>query len=386
MVVEKLIRECRGLQNLIVEFRRDFHMNPELAYEEYRTSSIVERELKNLGYSVTRAAGTGVIGVIGSGGKTVALRADMDALPINEENDVPYKSRVKGKMHACGHDAHTAMLLGAARVIAKFKDKFRGRVKLIFQPAEEGGAGAKKIVEEGHLDDVDAIFGLHVWAELPSGVIGVRKGPFLASADAFRITIKGRGGHAAAPHYAVDPIACAIDLASMYQKIITREIDPLEPAVISLTCIKAGTTFNVIPEEAVMLGTIRAFREEVRNYIVERMKEITSKGAAVMRCEGMFELTKEYIPPTINNEELAEMAARELKVLGEVVEPKQSMGAEDFSFYTRKTKGLYVVLGIRNEEKGIIHPHHHPKFDVDEDVLWMGAAIYSILAYKFLEK
>jgi len=384
-VESKIVEEARKLEQQIVEWRRDFHMHPELAYEEVRTSGVVEKELRSLGYKVVRAAKTGVIGVMKCGeGPTIALRADMDALPVTEENDVPYKSRVPGKMHACGHDAHTAMLLGAARVLVGVKDSLKGTVKLIFQPGEEGGLGAKRIVEEGHLDDVDAVIGLHVWAEMPSGVIGIREGPLLASADAFKVTIKGRGGHAAMPHLSVDPIACAVDLVNAYQKIITREINPLEPAVISVACIKAGETFNVIPEKAEMLGTIRTFNEEVRNFIIERMKKITREIAGAMRCEGEFELTKEYIPPTVNDPRLARIARETLKPLGKIVEPKPTMGAEDFAFYTKKAPGLFVLLGIRNEKKGIIYPHHHPKFDVDEDVLWMGTAIYALLAYKLL--
>ncbi|NJE08127.1 amidohydrolase [Thermococcus sp. M39] len=386
-VEEFVIKKAKELESYIVEMRRDFHMYPELKYEEERTSSIVSKELEELGYEVMRTAKTGVIGILRGKeeGKTVALRADMDALPVQEENDVPYKSRVPGKMHACGHDAHTAMLLGAAKILAEIKDKLNGTVKLIFQPGEEGGLGAKKIVEEGHLDDVEAIFGIHVWAELPSGTIGIREGPLLASADAFKATIRGKGGHGAVPHMSIDPIVVAIDIANAYQKIISREINPLDPAVISVTKIVAGTTFNVIPETAELWGTIRAFNEEVRDFIIERMRQITEGYAKSMRCEGEFELTMEYIPPTINDKGLADFARRALKPLGEIVEPRPTLGAEDFAFYTQKTPGLFVLLGIRNEEKGIIYPHHHPKFNVDESVLWKGSAIYALLAYEYLE-
>ncbi len=295
---EFVIKRAKELEPYIIERRIDFHMYPELKYEEKRTSSIVSKELEELGYEVIKTAKTGVIGILRGKeeGKTVALRADMDALPVQEENDVPYKSRVPGKMHACGHDAHTAMLLGAAKILAEIKDKLNGTVKLIFQPGEEGGLGAKKIVEEGHLDDVDAIFGIHVWAELPSGTIGIKEGPLLASADAFKATIRGKGGHGAVPHMSIDPIVVAVDIANAYQKIISRETNPLDPAVISVTKIVAGTTFNVIPETAELWGTIRAFNEEVRDFIIERMKQITEGYAKSMRCEGEFELTMEYIP------------------------------------------------------------------------------------------
>jgi len=387
-VEEFVVKKARMLESYIVEMRRDFHMYPELKYEEERTSSIVSKELEELGYEVMRTAKTGIIGILRGKeeGRTVTLRADMDALPVQEENDVPYKSRVPGKMHACGHDAHTAMLLGAAKILAEIKDKLNGTVKLIFQPGEEGGLGAKKIVEEGHLDDVDAIFGIHVWAELPSGTIGIREGPLLASADAFKATIRGKGGHGAVPHMSIDPIVVAIDIANAYQKIISREINPLDPAVISVTKIVAGTTFNVIPETAELWGTIRAFNEGIRDFIIERMRQITEGYAKSMRCDGGFELTMEHIPPTINDKGLADFARRILKPLGEIVEPRPTLGAEDFAFYTQKTPGLFVLLGIRNEEKGIIYPHHHPKFNVDESVLWKGSAIYALLAYKYLEE
>ncbi|GAB6102551.1 amidohydrolase [Thermococcus atlanticus] len=386
-VVKSVIKKAKELEPYIIEMRRGFHARPELKYEEVWTSGVVVGELERLGYEVVRTAGTGVVGVLRGKkpGRIVALRADMDALPIQEENDVPYKSKIPGKMHACGHDAHTAMLLGAARILAELKDELNGTVKLIFQPAEEGGLGAKKIVEDGHLNDVDAIFGIHVWAQLPAGVIGVKTGPLLASADAFKTTIKGKGGHGAVPHMAVDPVAAVIDIVNAYQKIISREISPLEPAVISVTKIAAGTTFNVIPETAELLGTIRAFNEDVRDYIIKRMERITKGYAESMRCDGEFELTMEHIPPTINDEKLAEFAREALKPLGRIVEPEPTLGAEDFAFYTQKTPGVFIFLGIRNEEKGIIYPHHHPKFDVDESVLWKGSATYALLAYRYLE-
>jgi len=385
-----IIKRARELSEYIIERRRDFHMYPELKYEEKRTSSIVEEELKKLGYEVVRVAETGVIGILKgkSSGRTVALRADMDALPVNEENDVPYKSRIPGKMHACGHDAHTAMLLGAAKILAEIRDHIRGTVKLIFQPAEEGGLGAKRVVEEGPLDDVNAFFGIHVWAELESGKIGIRSGPALASADAFRIELRGKGGHGASPHLSIDPIAAAVDIVNGLQKIISREIDPLEPAVISVTTIRAGTTFNVIPERAEILGTIRTLNKKVREYIVKRLKEVAESYGKAMRCEVSAEISMENIPVTENDPNLAEFARNVLsKVFGSenIVEQNVTMGAEDFSFYSLKAPSLFIVLGIKNEEKGIVYPHHHPKFDVDEDVLWMGAAIYSLLAYKFLE-
>ena len=385
-IIEEIVQEARRLSEYIINMRREFHMYPELAYEEERTSNIVKNELDKLGFNTYRIAKTGVVGELKNRGRyTVALRADMDALPIQEENDISYKSRITGKMHACGHDAHTAMLLGAAHILSKLDNKLEVNIKLIFQPAEEGRLGAKKVVEEGGLNDVDAIFGLHVWAGLDSGLIGIKNGPLLASADFFKIFLKGMGGHGASPHEARDPIPLAADLVNAYQKIITREVDPLEPTVLSVTSIKAGTTFNVIPETLEMLGTIRTFNKEVRNYIVKRMTDITLKYADAIRCDASIDFMGEYNPPTINDSGLAEYARKMLRSLGNIVTPKPTMTAEDFSFYLEKTRGLFILLGIRNEKKGLIYPHHHPRFNVDENILWMGSAIHSILASQYRE-
>ncbi len=387
-VYDEVIKLSKELSDYVIELRREIHMYPELAYEEVRTSELVIKELKSLGYEVHRAAKTGVIGILKEGeGGVVALRADMDALPVNEENDVPYKSRIKGKMHACGHDAHTAMLLGAAKVLKELAKEIRGTVKLIFQPGEEGGLGAKRIVEEGWLDDVNAIFGMHVWADLKSGEVGIKSGPAMASADAFKVVIKGKGGHAAAPHESIDPIVVAADLINAYQKIVSREINPLEPVVISVAKVEAGTTFNVIPEEAIMLGTIRTFNKGVRDYIVKRMKEVTELYSKALRAQATFELKEKYIPPTVNDPKLSEFAVNVVKKLGiakVLTDVKPTMGAEDFAFYLEKVPGVYIFLGIKNEDKGIVYPHHHPRFNVDEDVLWIGTAIYASLAISFL--
>ena len=241
-----LIDEAKFVERYVIESRRHIHMYPETKFEEEKTASFIEEELRKIGYETNRAAKTGVIAILegSTEGKTVALRADTDALNVEEENDIPCKSTIPGKMHACGHDAHVAMLLGAAKIIYKFKDQIKGRVKLVFQPAEEGGGGAAKFVDEGHIDDVDSIFGIHVWRELPSGVIGTRKGPFLASADEFKITITGKGGHAASPNQTFDPTSVMVDIYNAIQKIVTREIDPLEKAVITTPIIKGSDAHN----------------------------------------------------------------------------------------------------------------------------------------------
>ena len=385
-----LIDEAKGLEDYLIEKRRHFHMNPETGFEEVKTSAHIEEELKKIGYDIQKTAVTGLIASIDSGkeGKTIALRADIDALNVTEDSDKPYCSKIPGKMHACGHDAHTAMLLGAAKIIFKNKDKITGKVKLVFQPAEEGGGGAKRIVDEGLIDDVDQIFGIHVWQEGQSGTIATRKGPFLASADQFIITIKGKGGHAASPHQTFDPTAVLVDIYNAIQKIVTREIDPLEKAVISIPMIEGSDAHNIIPTIAKMQGTFRTFNNDVRDHILKRIKEIVEGYSLAWRCEGSveFEINGIYYPPTINHAESVEDLIEILKPLDEVQEADMTMGGEDFAFYLNKTKGAFISLGLQNEEKGIIHPHHHPKFDVDEDILWKGTAIYTLLAFYNLFK
>jgi len=377
------VEEARKIRERIVAWRRDFHMYPELKYEEERTSRIVEEHLRGWGYRIKRV-GTGIIADIGEGEKTIALRADMDALPIQEENDVPYKSRVPGKMHACGHDAHTAMLLGAAKIIAEHIEEFNGRVRLIFQPAEEGGNGALKMIEGGALEGVDAIFGFHVWMELPSGVIGIREGPFLAGAGFFTIKFKGIGGHGAYPHFARDPIPAGAEAVMALQTIVSRNVSPFETAVLSVTAFNAGTAHNVIPEEAELKGTYRFYSGDVGRLIEKRIGEIVSGVAKAHNLESESEIV-ELVPPTINDKEMVNFArkvADKYRLKHSDVPP--SMGAEDFAYYLQRVPGAFLALGIRNEEKGIVYPHHHPKFNVDEDVLYLGTAMEVALAREFL--
>jgi len=375
------LKEALKIREEIIAWRRDFHMHPELGYEEERTSKIVEEHLREWGYTIKRV-GTGIIADIGNGEKKIALRADMDALPVQEENDVPYKSRTPGKMHACGHDAHTAMLLGAAKIIAEHKEELPNKVRLIFQPAEEGGNGALKMIEGGGLEGVDAIFGLHIWMELPSGIVGIREGPFMAGVGRFDVEIEGKGGHGASPHETIDPVPIAAQAILAFQTIISRNLNPLESGVVSVGTIKAGEAFNVIPERVYMNGTYRFFTQETKKLIEKRIEEIL-KGIVLANNASYNLKIEEVAPPTINDPQMASLAKRvaqklELKV-GEV--PK-SMGSEDFAFYLQKVPGAFIALGIKNEEKGIIHPHHHPKFNVDEEVLPLGTALEVGLAFE----
>ncbi|MEO2151666.1 MAG: amidohydrolase [Thermococcus sp.] len=377
------IEEAERIKDQIIAWRRDFHMWPELKYEEERTSKIVEEHLREWGYRIKRV-GTGIIADIGEGEKTIALRADMDALPVREENDVPYKSRVPGKMHACGHDAHTAMLLGAGKIIAEHIDEFNGRVRLVFQPAEEGGNGALKMIEGGALKGVDAIFGFHVWMDLPSGVIGIREGPFLAGAGFFEAKIIGKGGHGASPHETVDPIPIASEIVLALQTIVSRNIDPIETAVVSVTAINGGTTFNVIPEEVSLKGTFRFYKNEVGELLKRRIKEI-AEGVSSAHGAKVEVSVQDLTPPTINDPDMAQFAREVAEKYGlRHGEVPPTMGAEDFAYYLQRVPGAFLALGIRNEEKGIVYPLHNSRFDVDEDALPVGVAVESYLALEWL--
>jgi amidohydrolase len=379
----KLIQEAKEIDSYVINTRRYIHMYPETLFEELNTAKFIEENLQKIGYKTQRTARTGVITTLSGpvDGMTVALRADIDALNIVEENDIPFRSKNDGKMHACGHDAHAAMLLGAAKILFNNKEHLRGTIKLIFQPAEEGGAGAKKIIDERHLDNVDAIFGLHVWHDLPSGVIATRKGATLASSDRFTITITGEGGHAASPHQTIDPISVSTDIYNALQKIISREIDPLERCVLALPKLKGSDAHNIIPSIAILQGTFRSLTSKVREHVIRRIHEIVEGYSKAWRCTGTVEFSSLAYPSLINSDEVVDEVTNIIKELDKVKIMDQSMISEDFSFYLQKTKGAFITLGIYNENKGIIFPHHHPKFQVDESVLWKGTAVYSMLGF-----
>jgi amidohydrolase len=382
----KLIREAKDLESYIIKTRRRIHMDPETAFEEENTAQFIEEELNKIGYKTLRTTKTGVIASIEGlkKGRTVALRADIDALNITEENDFSYRSKNLGKMHACGHDSHTAMLLGAAKILYENKNQLQGPIKLIFQPGEEGGGGGKKIIDEGHFDDVDVVFGIHVWQDLPSGIIATREGAMLASSDRFSITIIGKGGHVATPHQTIDPTAVVSNIYDALQKVVSREINPLDPCILALPMISGSNAHNIIPSVATLRGTFRTLNPEVRNHFIRRIQEIVEGFSKAWRCDGKVEFDPLAYPPLINNAETVAKVRDILQVLDNVNLISPSMIGEDFAFYLQKTKGVFFVLGIRNEEKGIIYPHHHPKFQIDESVLWKGTAIYSILGFYWL--
>lgn len=362
----------------VVATRRDLHAHPELAFEEVRTSALVETRLRALGYEVrTGIARTGVLGIVRTGrpGRTILLRADMDALPIQETNDLPFRSTVAGKMHACGHDAHVAILLGAARVLMARRDELAGTIVLCFQPAEEGKGGGREMVNEGALDDprVDAAYALHVSSNYPTGVVAWRAGPFFASSDSIEITIHGCGGHGASPHESIDPIFTAATFITSVQQIVSRNVSPLEPSVVTIGAIHGGTTHNVIPDAVQLMGTVRAFNPDVRKLMPERIERVLKAA-----CEGSgarydFCYIWRY-PVTVNDRletRVVEEVARRLLGDGHVMEGERTMGAEDFSFFLERLPGSYFLVGAAGGVESS-KPHHSACFTIDEQALETG--------------
>ena len=377
------------MESKIIEWRRYFHENPEPALKEFKTAQKVDQVLRGLGIETKMlVGGVGVRGYLKGGkpGKTIALRADIDALPMPEETNVPYKSKTPGMMHACGHDAHAAMLLGAAQMLAAKKSELPGDVVFIFQPAEETGEGAKKMVEEGALDKVGGIFGIHVSTVFSTGTVNYRPGPLMAAGDFFDVKISGKGGHGGAPQFAVDPIAMAAQAMAAVQTLVSREIDPLESAVVSICKMQAGGAYNIIPDFATFGGTLRSHNPELRDYLPRRMEEIIKGVVAGMRGSCEFTLHRRF-PVTANDEAMTSFVvkiAEKLMGANKVSLMKPLMGSEDFSYYLEKVPGTFVFLGVKNEAKGIIYPHHHPKFDVDEYALPQGTALYVSVAEDYL--
>jgi len=383
------IRElAKKYEKQVIAWRREFHENPELSWQEQRTAGRVSEALKGMHIEVKRMAKTGVVGILKGNkpGKTVALRADMDALPVKEANDIPYKSKLEGLMHACGHDGHTAMLLGAARILSLMKEEIKGTVKFIFQPAEEMGQGAFKMIEEGAIKGVDAILGIHLWADLQSGKVSLESGPRMASTDRFKIRIKGKGGHGSMPHQGVDAIVAASAVVMNLQTMVSREIDPVEAAVISIGKFNGGDRYNIISEEVQMEGTTRCFSSKVREKFPDMMKRIISETAKSYRAEGELNYILGH-PAVINDTRISQVAyqatAKHFKE-EMITKFEKVTGGEDFSFYLQEIPGVMAFIGARNESKGIIYPHHHKNFNIDEDALIVGTTLYSQFALDYL--
>lgn len=375
----------------IVDIRRHLHQHPELSFEEVETPKYIAAYHSKLGHEVRiGVGGRGVVATLKGGrpGKTVALRADFDALPIQEENDVPYKSKVDGVMHACGHDGHTATLLVLAKVLNQLKDELEGNIVFIHQHAEElAPGGAIAMIEDGCLDGVDVIFGTHIWATSPVGVIGYRSGPALAAADRFHIQIQGKGGHGAQPHLTKDSIVIASQLVVNLQQIVSRRVDPIDSAVLSVGSFEAKNAFNVIADTVQLTGTVRTFREEVRVIIENEIKRITEGTCLAADANFTYQFVRGY-PATVNHKEETEFVANlatTVPGVNKTVEMELQMGGEDFSYYLEKVPGTFFITGAQIAEREVTYPHHHPKFDIDEKGLLVAANVLGASTLTYLK-
>ncbi|MBI3966829.1 MAG: amidohydrolase [Chloroflexi bacterium] len=376
----------------VVLDRQYLHQHPELGFQEYETAKFIAERLRALDIEVqTGIAETGVVGLIRGArpGKTVLLRADIDALPIDEENDVPYRSTISGVMHACGHDGHTAILLNAARELAERRYMLAGNVKLMFQPCEEAPpGGAIRMIEQGILAEpkVDAAFGLHLIQNMPVGTVSARSGPIMASADFFTIEITGTGGHAAYPHLCVDTALVGAQTLVALHALVAREVDPIAPAVVTVGMIKAGSAPNIIPDTAQLRGTFRSFDEAIRTRLARRIEEVAHGIAATMRAEATCQIHWGY-PPVVNDPALAALvadAAREVVGDERLIERDPAMGGDDFAYVLQQVPGCYFNVGTRNEERGLIYGHHHPRFDIDESALPLGVDLLVKVVERYL--
>ncbi len=388
-MTDDLRRLAAANRDYVVALRRHFHTYPELSTKEFKTQERIVAELAALGLAPLKAAGTGVVADIKGArpGRTVAVRADMDALPIADECRRPYQSQNPGVCHACGHDGHMAMLLGLARVLLPLRTGLAGTVRLIFQPNEEMPPGsAIALIEEGFLDGVDAIIGAHLWQPLPVGQLGLSFGRMMAQPGAFAIVIRGKGAHGSSPHVAVDPILVGSQVVQGLHTIVSRSIDPLEPVVVSVGVFQAGSVYNVIPETARLEGTIRVFDEETLAAVHRRIEQIVKGVCAANGAEYQFS-TAPSCPPLVNDAAVVRRVWRAgAAVLGEagVSEVKPVLGGEDFSYFLKKIPGAFMFVGAGNAAKGIVHPHHHPGFDIDEDALTYGVEILARSAVDLL--
>ena len=376
--VASLLEEAAALAPDVVAWRRHLHMHPEQAFHEHGTAKFIRETLEAIGgLTVTSPTATSVLAILRGGrpGRTIAVRADIDALPILEENDVAYRSRVDGSMHACGHDGHTAIALGLAMLLSRHQDEITGEVRFIFQHAEElAPGGAEELVSLGVMDGVESVIGIHLWSTMPYGSIGLIAGPAMAAPDSFQCTIIGKGGHAAAPHDTIDPILVGAQVVAALQHVVSRAVDPLDPVVVSVTQFIAGTTFNVIPGSAYLAGTVRTFDPALRSRVPELM-ERTIKGITdaygasydfviergyrpVVNDPGLTSRLEEVVRRTFGAETLAPM--------------RPSMGGEDFSAYQQRAAGVFAFVGAGNADAGIAFPHHHPRFQIDERALDLG--------------
>ena len=397
-MTHNFLQQAKDLFPYTQSLRRDFHMHPELGFNEIRTGGIVAKELEALGIEVTKGVGkTGVVGLMEGSkpGPTILLRFDMDALPITEETGTEYASINPGVMHACGHDGHTAIGLTVAKILNEHKDELKGSIKFCFQPSEEGTngeevGGALMMMRDGVLESpkVEKTLSLHVWNDKPVGWIHVASGPVMAGAELFIVKLTGKGGHGAAPESTIDPVVAAAQIVTALQTIVSRNVPPLKPAVVSVTSIHAGTAFNIIPQTAELNGTIRTFEPEVRKMVHTRFEEIVTGIASSMGCESAITI-KQVTAPVINNHAVAESVMKSAQALFPDTEIDTSsyltMGAEDMGYMQEKVDGCFFFIGSANDDKNLNYNHHHPKFDIDEQSLINGVALMATAAADLLK-
>lgn len=384
---EDLKKDVEALSGRLVAWRRELHRHPEIAHKEEWTSAYLRDHFKKLGLPAKSLAGTGLRAVLKGrpGGKTVALRTDMDALPLQEEGDKKFRSLNPGAAHACGHDGHMAALMAAAELLAKRKERFKGNVVFICQPAEElPPGGAQLMIKAGVLEGAGAIFGLHLWQGLPTGTVGIIKGPMMAQSDNFRITVKGKGGHGSMPQATVDPILTAAELVVNLQSIVSRSVDPLKPAVLSFGTIHGGTVYNIIPNEVKLSGTVRMFDPKIQTLMKKRLREIVEGTCAAFKATADFEYEEGY-PPLVNDPASVDFVLGVVeKALGEenIIAVDPVMGGEDFAYYLQEVPGAFFFLGAGDGTK---YPHHHPAFDIDEKALPPAAFLMTALVLEYLK-
>ncbi|KAI8472795.1 MAG: hypothetical protein J3K34DRAFT_384117 [Monoraphidium minutum] len=385
-----LLDAALALGPWITSVRRELHAIPELMFQEHKTSAAIKKHLDALGIPYKSYAKTGIVGRVGAGEPVVALRSDIDALPVVEPEGLEFRSTHDGRMHACGHDGHMSMLLGAAKLLKAREAQLGGTVLLVFQPAEEGAAGGDVMIKEGAIEGASAAFGMHVMPSVPSGSVALRRGTIMAGALSFEITVRGRGGHAALPHLNVDPVVAAASLVGVLQTLVSRETSPLGSAVLSVAMIQAGDTYNVIPDAVILGGTMRALTHEHMMYLKGRVEAMVSSHASSFGCNGTVDWrldTQPYYPPLVNDDGAADFAwgvASKLLGSGKVFETEPIMPAEDFAFFARAVPSAFAFLGIRNETLGSVHNLHSRHFVLDEAALPRGAALHAALAMEYL--
>jgi amidohydrolase len=394
-LIEIIKEKALEIENEIINWRRELHQIPEVAHDVPKTAEYIASELDQLGIPYRKnVGGYGLVAVINGekDGKTFGIRTDIDGLAIEEETGLPFASIHKGRMHACGHDAHTAMALGAAKILNDMKDELPGKVKILFQPAEEGPGGAKPMIEDGALEDpkVDAIIGLHIgniFKEVKNGQIGVGRGPLMACLDSFKITIKGKGGHGAMPNVTVDPIIISVQVIQALQTLISRELKPSHPGVITVGKLHGGTAYNIIPEKVEIEGTARFIHEEDRQNISKRIGVLATQIAEGMRGKCDIEYVYGY-PPVVCDDQFTDYFKTVAKeVIGDeniITLTDPTMGGEDMAYFLKEVPGTFFFFGSAREGEEA-YPHHHPKFDLDEGVLWKGSALFVATAYKWLK-